>query len=326
VYFRLTLGGITGHKDFARDTGVLLKPEECLPVAVAVLRVFIDNGDRTDRKKARMKYLLDKWGFEKYLAETAKHLSFPLRRFELEDCEPRPQVNKHGHIGVFPQKQPGRSYIGVQLPVGRLLPKQMRGLADIADRFGSRVLRLTVWQNLIISDIPDEKIDDVKQALTDLGLHWSAGHVTGGLVACTGAAGCKYAAAHTKTHALKIGEHLESTLELDHPVNIHVTGCPHSCAQHYIGDIGLLGTKVAIGDDMIEGYHIFVGGGYGASQVIARELFRDVIAEDAPQIIERMLRAYMDSRSGVEESFLSFVTRHDTPELKRIFERQAVPV
>ena len=326
VYFRLTLGGITGHKDFARDTGILLTPDECLPVAVAILRVFIDNGDRTDRKKARMKYLLDKWGFEKFLAETQKHLAFPLRQHPLEECEPRPQVSKHGHIGVFPQKQPGLNYMGIQLPVGRMRTAQMRGLADIADRFGSGTLRLTVWQNLIISDIPDEKLNAAKQAITDLGLHYSASHVSGGLVACTGAAGCKYAAAHTKTHALQIAQYLEAQLELDQPVNIHLTGCPHSCAQHYIGDIGLLGTKVSVADDMIEGYHIFVGGGYGASRSIAREIYRDVIAEEAPQVIERMLRGYLEHRASTEESFFSFVTRHETEDLKRIFERQAVTV
>ena len=328
VYFRLTLGGITGHKDFARDTGVMLTPAECLPVAAAVVRVFIDHGDRTDRKKARLKYLLDKWGLEKFLAEADKLLPAPMRRFPLEECKARPPVEKHGHIGVFPQKQPGLSYLGVALPVGRLTCEQMRELADISEKYGSRTLRLTVWQNLLISDIPNDRVDAALTDLAGLGLSCSTSNVRSGLVACTGAAGCKYALAHTKRHAIQLGDYLDKRLELDQPVNIHLTGCPHSCAQHYIGDIGCLGTKVAVGDvddpEMVEGYHVFVGGGYGATQGIAREVFRNVVADELPHVIEKMLRGYLERRNGESETFLDFVKRHETDELKEIFERQTV--
>jgi ferredoxin-nitrite reductase len=319
VYFRMQLGGITGHKDFARDTGVLLTPDECVPVAAAVVRVFLEHGDRTDRKKARLKYLLDTWGFEKYLEETERHLPKKLRRFPLDACEPRTGfVNRFGHVGVHAQKQAGKAYVGVVLPVGRITAAQMRGLASIADRFGSGDLRLTVWQNLLIPDIPNEHVDAVKAEIDALGLHWSASSVRAGLVACTGNAGCKYAAANTKAHALLIAEHLESRLTVDQPVNIHLTGCHHSCAQHYIGDVGLLATKVAVGDDAVEGYHVHVGGGYGSRGAIARELFRDVVATDAPAVLERLLRVYLDKRTGPEETFQDFVTRHTDDELRAL--------
>jgi ferredoxin-nitrite reductase len=323
VYLRLTLGGITGHKDFARDTGVLLAPEECVPVAAAVVRVFVAEGDRTDRNKARLKYVLDRWGFDKFLAETEKHLPFPLRRVPLADCEPRPAVAKHGHLGVHPQKQPGLFYVGVLTPVGRLESDQLRGLADLADRHGSGTLRLTVWQNLLISDVPGERVPEVKQGLENLGLHWDATNVRGGLVACTGNAGCKYAAANTKRHARAIADHLEPRVTLDQPLNIHVTGCHHSCAQHYIGDIGLLATQVEAGDETVEGYHVFVGGGYGAEQGLGRELYRGVPAGEVPAVTERMVRAYLDHRRGPEESFLDFVRRHPTDQLKDLFTRPA---
>jgi ferredoxin-nitrite reductase len=326
VYFRLTLGGITGHKDFARDTGVMLKADECLAAAVALVKVFIEHGDRTDRKKARLKYLLDKWGFEKFIAEAEKHLSGPMRRFALEECEPRPLPGKHGHIGIYPQKQPGMNYIGLQLPVGRILPAQMRGLAKLADEHGSGILRLTVWQNLILSDIPNEKLEVVKEAITGLGLSWSASTVSGGVIACTGAAGCKYAMAHTKTHAMEIIAYLEDRVELDQPVNIHLTGCPHSCAQHYIGDIGMLGTKVPVGDDMIEGYHVFVGGGYGASRSIGRELYRNIIAADAPPLIERMLSGYLEHRDDPAQTFRDFVMKHPAEALLAMFDNQPAAV
>jgi ferredoxin-nitrite reductase len=118
VYFRMLLGGITGHGVFARDSGVLLLPQEVVAAAVAIVRLFIDHGDRTERKRARLHYLIERWGIEKCLAEAAAHLPFAWRFAPLEICEPRAPIDKHGHIGVHPQSQPGLSYIGVALPVG----------------------------------------------------------------------------------------------------------------------------------------------------------------------------------------------------------------
>jgi ferredoxin-nitrite reductase len=323
VYFRMALGGITGHKDFARDTGVLLAPDECVDVAAAAVRVFIDHGERTDRKKARLKYLLDAWGLEKFLAETEKLLPKKLQRFPLENCKPRPAPNKLAHIGVHPQRQSGKFYVGVVVPVGRLTVEQMRGLADLAQRFGSGTIRLTVWQNLLISDISESDVPAAKARIEELGLQYSATSIRAGLVACTGNAGCKYASADTKRHAMAIADYLESRIQLDHPINIHLTGCPHSCAQHFIGDIGVLATKVAVGEDMVEGYHLFVGGGYALTQAIGRELYCDVTATDLPRRLEAMLRNYLAHRSE-QESFDQFVGRHSIDQLKTLFDEQEV--
>jgi len=319
IYFRMALGGITGHQDFARDTGVLLKPKECVPAAAAVVRVFIENGDRTDRRKARLKYLLDNWGQGRYIAETEKHLPAPFCRLPIDQCEPRTLAIRGAHIGFHPQRQPGLVYVGVVLPVGRMSSDQMRGLAAIADRHGSGTIRLTVWQNLLISDIPEARVGAVEAEIEELGLGWKATEVRTGLVACTGSFGCKFSSSDTKRHALAIADHLDPRLELDTPINIHVTGCPNSCAQHYIGDIGLLGTKVEVGEDMVEGYHIYLGGGYGPDQDIGREIYREVKAEDAPEVIERMLRGYLAARPGPDETFHDFIKRHSTEQLQDIF-------
>jgi ferredoxin-nitrite reductase len=323
VYFRMALGGITGHLDFAKDTGILLKPEQCVPMAAAVVRVFIDSGDRTDRKKARLKYVLDNWGLEKYMEEVQKHLSFEPMRLPLEDCEPRGPIAKHAHIGVHPQKQEGLYYIGVVLPVGKMDVPQMRGLADIADRYGSGMIRLTVWQNLLISDIKEADVPAVKQAIEDLGFHWSATNVRAGLIACTGSFGCRFANSDTKRHALAIADHVDSLIQIDQVVNIHLTGCPNSCAQHYIGDIGMLGTKVEVGEDedMVEGYHMYVGGGYGEDQSIGRQVYESVTAKEAPLKAEKMLSAYMANRQGTDESFLDWTRRYSTEELVELFEQ-----
>jgi ferredoxin-nitrite reductase len=319
VYFRMALGGITGHGSFAADTGIVLSPEECVAAAAAVVRVFIENGDRTDRKKARLKYVLERWGLEKYLAETRKHLPFELRRLPMEACRPRAPRLKDGHIGVHPQRQGDLSYIGVVAPVGRLRSEQMRALADVAERFGSGVLRLTVWQNLLISDIPDSALAPAQEEIGRAGLRWDTGGIGGSVVACTGNSGCKFSASDTKAHALAIVRQLEGRVALDRPVNIHLTGCPNSCAQHAIADIGLLGIK--IGEDAVEGYHVSVGGAAGDTQVLARELYRDVTAEELPALIEYMLRAYLVERRA-DETFQDFTARHGLEELQRLF---AVP-
>jgi len=326
VWFRLMLGGITGHKDFARDTGVIVKPAEATAVADAVVRVFIDNGDRTNRAKARLKYVLDAWGFEKFLGAMEDKLNRKLTRVPAEAIAPRPPFDRLAHIGVHAQKQKGFSWIGVALPVGKLMPDQMRGLAKIAAAFGDGEIRLTVWQNLLIANVPDDKVAAAETAIAALGLSTKANSIRAGLIACTGNAGCRLAMSNTKQHADDIAQWCESRVQIEGPVNIHLTGCPNSCAQHYIGDIGLLGVKVQINDDgdQVEGYHIHVGGGFGPDAQCGREVYHDVKAEDAPRAVERMLKAYVAHRATADESFLAFTRRHDVEALKAMFEAEAV--
>jgi ferredoxin-nitrite reductase len=315
VYFRMYLGGITGHGDFARDAGILLKSEECVAAAVAVVRVFIAYGDRTDRKRARLKYLLDQWGMDRFMVEVAKELSFTPPKVPAEQCLPRGPLLKHGHIGVHKQKQKGMNYIGVGLPVGRLTAAQVRGLAAIATQFGSGTIRLTVWQNLILSDISDAKLPGARKAIEEIGLNAEASPIRSGLVSCTGNTGCKFAATDTKAQALYLAQYLETRIKLDKPITIHLTGCPHSCAQHYVGDIGLLGVKVAEGDEMIEGYTIVVGGGAGGDQRLAREIARDVSFADVADRLEALLRCYLAERRDAE-SLHEFANRHSVEALR----------
>lgn len=307
VYFRLRLGGITGHRDFARDTGVLVRPDECVAVAAAIVRVFIKSGDRTDRKRARLKYVLDDWGFEKFLSEVEKEYGGSLRRVALERCETGEGEDRWGHVGVHPQKQSGRYYVGVVLPVGRMSAEQVDGLAEIAERFGSGTIRLTVWQNLLISDIAGTDVETVKRSIERLGLDWDATSIRSGLVACTGSSGCKYAGADTKANALALARYLEERITLDQPINIHLTGCHHSCAQHTIGDIGLEATRVDVEDSLVEGYHVHVGGGWGVEQGIGRRLIESLPFDQVPAAVERLLRHYLEQRSSGDESFASFV-------------------
>ncbi len=324
IYFRLGLGGITGHKDFARDTGVVLTPQEAIGVADAILRVFIENGDRTNRNKARLKYVLDAWGFDKFLAAVEEKLASKLTRVPAEAIARRPAYDRFAHIGVHAQKQPGLNWIGVTLKLGRLSSAQMRGLAKIAAEYGDGDIRLTVWQNLLISGVANVHVALAVAAIEALGLAVTASALRAGLIACTGATGCRFAAAHTKENAEEIAAWCDARVPLNTPVNIHLTGCHHSCAQHYIGDIGLIGARVPVNDDgdTVEGYHLLVGGGFGTEATIGRELFQNVKAEDAPRTVERVLKAYVEHRASKDETFIDFAKRTDIDALKRMTEME----
>src|SRR5262249_42191423 len=156
-------------------------PEECVPVAVAVLRAFIDEGDRTDRTKARLKYVLERMGSDAFMAAVEKHLPFPLRRSAVDACRPRGPRLRDGHLGVHGQRQAGQSYIGVSGSAGRLRSHEMRAIAEIAERWGSGTLRLTVWQNLLISDVADADIPAVQAALAASGLASAPGSIGGSI-------------------------------------------------------------------------------------------------------------------------------------------------
>jgi len=320
IWYRLTLGGITGHKDFARDTGILVEPEAAVRVADAIVRVFVEHGNRTDRTKARLKYLLDDWGFPRFLAAVEQKLGSPLTRVDARLVASRPPIDRGAHVDFHPQRQPGLSWVGIVVPAGRLTAQEMRAIAAIAQDLGDGDIRLTVWQNVILSGIAQSRIAEVKARIEAAGLAWTASSVRAGLVACTGNRGCKFAASDTKGHALAIADHLDAKLALDQPLNIHLTGCHHSCAQHYIGDIGLIGAKVSVNEegDQVEGYHIHVGGGFGRDARIARLLYSDVRADEAPVRIEALLRAYLAHRSDVTESFASFTLRHEAEALKAL--------
>jgi len=323
IFFRIALGGATGHKAFARDLGVLVKPAELNKAVAALTRVYIANGNRTDRKKARLKHLLEKWTLDQSLAETEKLLGYQLQRAPLDPAtiQHPSQTLPHSHVGIYAQKQAGLNYVGVAVPVGHITPKQMIRIAEIADLYGSGEIRLTVWQNFIIPNVPDHFIATVKKALRKIGFDTEQSNLRSGLIACTGNSYCKFAQADTKGHALKLADWLDKRIKLDRPVNIHVTGCPNSCAQHYMGDIGLLGTKVKVAGESQDGYHVFVGGGFGANQAVGRQVFNGIAFDSLPPLIEKMLRGYLRHR-GEGESFQAFTARHDLNTLQAIFSNE----
>jgi ferredoxin-nitrite reductase len=321
IMFRIALGGATGHKSFARDLGVVVPPAEITKVVAAVVRVYIEHGCRTNRKRARLKHLLETTSFDEYLALVEKKLGTTLKRAPYDVAQMRwaSQELAHSHVGDYPQKQKGFSYVGATCPVGHITPKQMLRVAELAELYGNGEVRLTVWQNFIIPNVPEAFVATLKKALDKAGLPTKQSNLASGVIACTGNSYCKFAQANTKGHALEVIKQLEKRLELDQPVNIHVTGCPNSCAQHYMGDIGCLGAKTKVNGESLEAYHLFVGGGFAKNQAVGRQVFSGVTAQELPNIIEKMLRAYLKHRTSKAETFQQFTTRHEVGRLQELF-------
>ncbi len=326
IWFQVLLGGVTGHQEFAEDAGIICRPEDCVEAIAALTRVYLRNGNRGNRGKARLVYLIKEWGLDRYLDEVEKEWGQSFVRFDTNDTanlkliDPvkKPEV-PHAHVGVHAQKEAGLNWLGVYVPVGLLQTNEARAIANIAKRYGSSELRLTIYQNVLIPNIADSDLPAAQAALSEAGLGSEASFIRGGTAACTGNRFCKFASSDTKGHALEVVDYLEKRVTLDRPINIHVTGCPHSCAQHYIGDIGLLACKVKAPEQEgpVEGYHVFVGGGFGPGQKrLGRQLLKSVPAgEPLNQQLHALLAAYLRHRIP-GETFLEFTTRHDLETLE----------
>jgi ferredoxin-nitrite reductase len=197
----------------------------------------------------------------------------------------------------------------------------MLRIAEIADLYGTGEIRLTVWQNFIIPNVPDAFVETVKKALRKAGFDTQQSNLRSGLLACTGSSYCKFAQSNTKGQALELADYLEKKITLDVPVNIHLTGCPNSCAQHYMGDIGLLGARAKISGESVDGYHVFVGGGFGKNQAVGRQVFTAIAFDDLKLTLEKMLKGYLRHRTA-KEPFQSFTARYDLNTLQAIFSNE----
>ncbi|MDP8934409.1 MAG: precorrin-3B synthase [Cyanobacteriota bacterium] len=288
------------------DTGILIQQSQCISVLAALASAYLEytkNQPRIDGKKPRLRHLLADWGAESYLERVERNLPFVLQR-TLIDSSAR-AIEQSRHLGIHPQRQPDFSYMGIALPLGRLESKQLRNLANLAQNLASGTLRLTPWQNLLISDIPNSQLFDLKQQVADLGLHSSATRLDSCLVACAGSSGCASAATDTQSHALAMARDLAQKLTIDLPINIHFSGCQKSCAQHRPIDITLVGIQIERGHEMIEGYDIYAG---KKDLPFGRPIFPAVSAAEMPGAIERMLQVYQRFREPLE-SFGEFVDR-----------------
>ena len=317
--FRLLFNAGQGQE---LDTGFLVRPEECAPLVVAIAQVYLTHvehsGPHGTGKKPRLRQVIAQQGITGYLEQLRRILPFTLPHHPVAVARSADVAPHSRHIGAYPQRQQGLSYLGVVAPLGRLAIQQLRELADLSRVYGSGMLRLTPWQNVLIPDVPTERVPALHQAIEQLGLHDSATHPWSALVACTGNRGCGASATDTTGHALQLANHLAQHGHLDQPVNIHLSGCTKSCAQHHRSDIALLGITVQQGDATVEGYRVHVGAG---EEPFGRVLSEAVPAADIPALMTSLLQVYRDNRHTVDESFGDFAKRYSIPSLQRLLKQ-----
>jgi sulfite reductase beta subunit-like hemoprotein len=308
-------GGLSTEPHLAQDLNVFVKPEQALEVMEAVVRTFRDHGYRKNRKHARFKYLMADWGATKVREAVEEIIGY-----NLMDGEPQPRGKGYeDSLGVFPQKQEDFSYIGVTVVAGRLTTDQLDAVADIAQEFGSGDIRLTVMQNLLIPNVRNENIHRVLERLDAIGLPVEVSALRKGIVACTGIEFCNLAVVETKARAKTIINLLDEGVKWNESefFRVNVNGCPNSCGQHWIADIGLQGARKKVDGQEVEFFDVYLGGGLGdhaSGGARFNKRVKRITAEEVPAAINRAIENYRSKKQG-DESFADFCARHSEEEL-----------
>jgi sulfite reductase (ferredoxin) len=309
-------GGLSADPHLAVKLDAFILPHQAVRVAQAVTEIFRDQmGLRENRDRARMKHLFLKEGWTAgiFLDELQSRLDFKLAPGVHEDV---PDDVYRDHTGIHPQRQAGLAYVGASVLRGRMTGEQLEAAAELAEQFGSGGLRLTVSQNLVFTGVPYGKTNELARELGQIGLHIDASPFWRGAVACTGTEFCKLAITETKGFTRWLVDEMEERLpEFDQQLKLHVTGCPNSCGQHWIADIGLEGKKIKHEGRLTDAFYFCVGGAVGKYAGIARPVGYRCPAPLVPEAIERMLREYMAAREP-GENLREWFGRHTNEELR----------
>ena len=270
---------------------------------------------RQNRERARLKFLFLQhgWTAESFLAALQERLGFTLDPAEPEEV---PADIHRDHVGIHSQKQTGLSYVGANVLRGRITPEQLRVTANLAERYADGHLRNTVMQNLLIVNVPNVHAARVAGELTAAGLPVRVSAFARGTVACTGSEFCKLALTETKGFARWLTEELDQRLPgFQEQLKLHITGCPNSCGQHWIADIGIEGKKLKVDGRMVDAYYFCVGGSVGEFASIARPVGYRCAASEVPDAIERLLRAFHEER-GLGENLRRFFARQSNEQIR----------
>ena len=309
-------GGLSTEPHLAVRLDAFVLPHQAVPVVRAIAEIFRDQqGLRENRERARMKYLFlrEGWTPESFLAELQSRLDFTLLPGVPEQI---PDEILRDHAGIHPQRQPGLSYVGASVLRGRMTGEQLEAAAELAERFGSGSLRATVNQNLLFIDIPNNKTAELARELNQIGLQVDGSNFWRGAVACTGTEFCKLAITETKGFTRWLVDELEERLpQFDQQLKLHVTGCPNSCGQHWIADIGLEGKKIKFEGKLTDAFYFCVGGAVGLHASIARPVGFRCPAPLVPEAIERLLRHYLANRLP-DENLRAWFGRYSNDELR----------
>ena len=311
-------GGLSTEPHLAVRLNAFVRQDQVVAVARGVVEIFrASEVLRQSRDKARLKYLFLQhgWTAEGFLAELERQIGFKLDPSESEEI---PADIHRDHLGVHRQKQHGLFYVGASVLRGRITPAQLRKVADLADTYGDGHIRNTVQQNILLINIPEAHVNRVVNELNLAGLPVSVSAFARGTVACTGSEFCKLALTETKGFARWLSRELEERVPgFEEQIKLHITGCPNSCGQHWIADIGIEGKKIKADGKMVDAYYFCVGGSVGQIASIARPVGYRCAATHVPDAIERLLDRFTIGRSE-SESLREFLSRHSNEEIRTI--------
>ena len=305
-------GGLSSVPRIARDMGVFIPKEDANEILGAITSVWSEDLKyRVSRVKARLKFMVDDIGPEGIRERVEAKLGKKLEDYSL----PPVTVEPSHHLGVHPQKQEGLSYLGVPVHLGLVSGDQMIAIADLAERFGGDI-RLTRQQNFIVTGIPNESIDEARAAVEAMGFPLDVNPVRGNSIACTGEPHCNFSVAETKTRLGALIDNLDEKFgDQIASLRLHLDGCPHACAQHWVGDLGFQGTTARDeGGVKRQAYDIFVRGGLGPEPAIGRSLFRRVPTDELDSAVEGLIAGWLERRTD-GESFSAFTRRASDEEL-----------
>ncbi len=317
-------GGLSTNPHLGVRLDAFVRWNQVLPVVKGITEIFRDTDClRQDREKARLKFLFltHGWTAERFTGELMRHIGFQLDPAVPE--EPPDDIYRD-HVGIHPQKQDGYCYAGIAILRGRITPEQMRVVADLSDRYGSGELRTTIMQNLLILNVRPQHSEALAERIEQAGMRLHASAFWRGTVACTGTEFCKLALTETKGFGQWLVEELEGRLPgFDQHLKLHITGCPNSCGQHWIADIGIEGKKIKVDGKMVDAYYFCVGGAVGKHQSKARPVGYRCPATEVPNAIERLLLRYLADRVD-GENFRQFCARHSDADLRTLLAGQQI--
>jgi len=260
------------------DGDTFIRQDQVVPYCKALLEVFRDHGDRTDRQKARLIWLVEAWGVDKFREAIAERMGEPLAKgVHVTYDTPFPRRDL---LGIHPQKQSGMFWVGACVPAGRMTADDFHSWADVAEKYGDGTLRLTVEQNIVFPNIPEDRLDAMRQEAIFKTHQIEAPPLSRGLVSCTGSQFCGIALIETKNRAMEVVEKLEAQLNIPPGIRMHWTGCPNSCGQAQVADIGLMGCPAKKDGKAVEGVRIFLGGSIGENAALASEFEKGVPCDE----------------------------------------------
>ncbi len=294
-------GGLSTRPHLARLLPAFVLPGQVPAVIEAIVGIFRDSDElRLNRAKARMKFLFlnHGWTEEKMLADVERRLGYSLAPAV---PEMPPASGYRDHVGVQPQRQEGLHYAGFSVGSGRITTDQLRSIAELAGRFGDGSLRLTAMQNIVVLNVPTNRLDALVETAREVGVPLRGSAFQRGTLSCTGSEYCKLAITETKLFAIRLSQELDERLPgFEDSIKLNVTGCPNSCGQHWIADIGLQGVLLNRDGVQVEGYDFFAGGGLGAGAELAHRVGFRTAADEVPDALERLLVAYDSARNAGE--------------------------